>query len=130
MRPMIRMFVLAAVATSAIAAFASETMAINVPFNFEAHGKVFPAGRYQVEYDSTMNSLMLLSKTDTRKSLMCLALPADYAPSMAKLALQFDSEADGTRALHSIRFASWETPVLDKRETHAAQREVSITGGR
>jgi hypothetical protein len=127
---MTRMFVLAAVTISATAAFASETIAVNVPFSFDAHGKAFPAGRYQVEYDSTMNFLRLLSKTDTKKSLMRLALPADYTPGMTRLALQFDDEADGTRALHSIRLASWETPVLDKRERHAAQREVSITGGR
>jgi hypothetical protein len=49
---------------------------------------------------------------------------------MARLALKFDSEGDGRHELRSIRLAAWETPVLDKRETHAAQPEVSITGGR
>ena len=130
MRPMIRMFLLAAVAASATAAFASETMTVNVPFDFEAHGKAFPAGKYAVEFDSTENALTLISKTDTRKSFMWVASPADYSPDMARLALKFDNEADGTRALRSIRLASWETPVLDKRERHAAQPEASITGGR
>ena len=45
MRPMIRMFVLAAVAASATAVFASETIAVDVPFSFDAHGKAFPAGQ-------------------------------------------------------------------------------------
>lgn len=130
MRPMIRMFVLAAVAASATAAFASETIAVDVPFSFDAHGKAFPAGRYQVEYNSTINSLRILSKADTNKSLMWLALPADYTPRMARLSLLFDNEANGTRALRTIRLATWETPVLDKRERRAAQSEVSITGGR
>jgi len=130
MRPMIRMFVLAAVAVGATAAFASETMAVNVPFNFEARGKAFPAGRYQVEYDSTVNALMLICKNDTRKSFVWGASTGEYTPRMARLALQFDSEADGTHALRRIRLATWETPVLDKRERHVVQREVSITGGR
>jgi hypothetical protein len=130
MKHAIRMFVLAAIGASATVAFASETMAVNVPFNFEDHGKAFPAGRYQVDYDSTMNSLTLLSKTDTKKSLMWIVGPAEYGPDMARLTLRFDSEADGTHRLRSIRLATWETPVLDKTERHAAQREVSITGGR
>lgn len=99
MRVMIRMFVLAAIGASATVAFASETMAVNVPFNFEDHGKAFPAGGYQVEYDSTMNSLTLLSKTDTKKSLMWIAGPAEYSSDMARLTLRFDSEADGAHAL-------------------------------
>jgi hypothetical protein len=130
MRQKIRMFVLAAVAASATVAFASETMAVNVPSNFEDHGKAFPAGRYLVDYDSTMNSLTLLSKTDTKKSLTWIAGPAEYSSDMARLTLRFDSEADGTHTLRSIRLATWETPVHDKNERPVAQREVSITGGR
>lgn|SRR5271154_41542 len=130
MRPMIRMFVLAAVAASATAAFASETMTVNVPFTFETHGKAFPAGKYQVEFDSTENALVLISKTDTRKSFMWVASPADYSPKMARLALKFDCEADGTHELRSIRLATWETPVLHKREGHATQNDVSIAGGK
>ena len=130
MRPLIRTFVLAAAAASATAAFASETMTVNVPFNFETHGKAFPAGKYQVEFDSTENALILVSKTDTRKSFMWVASPADYNSNMARLSLKFDDEADGRHELQRIRLATWETPVLDKRERHATQREVSITGDR
>ena len=130
MRPMIRMFMLAAVAASATAAFASDAIIVNVPFSFESHGKAFPAGKYQVEFESAQYTLMLFSKTDTRKSFMWTAFPAEYTPKMARLALKFDSETDGTHALRSIRLANWETPVLDKGERHAAQPEVSISGGR
>jgi hypothetical protein len=130
MRPMIRLLVLAAVAAGATAAFGSETMTVNVPFSFETHGKAFPAGDYQVKFDSTENVLILLGKTDTRKCFMWIASPADYSPKMATLSLKFDDEADGTHELHSIRLATWQTPVLDKRERHAPQPVVSITGGR
>jgi hypothetical protein len=61
---------------------------------------------------------------------MCIASPAEYTPKMARLAMQFDSETDGTHALRSIRLANWETPVLDKGEKHVAQPEVFISGGR
>ena len=60
---------------------------------------------------------------------MWAAVPADYTPEMPRLALKFDSEADGTHALRSIRLETWETPVLDKREKLVTQPEVSITGG-
>ena len=131
MRPMIRMFMLAAVAASATAAFASDAIIVNVPFSFETHGKAFPAGKYQVEYESAQYAMMLFSKTDTSKSFMWTAFPAEYTPGMAKLSLKFDSETDGTHALRSIRLANWETPPLDKKsERHAAQPEVFISGGR
>ena len=131
MRPMIRTFLLGAVAASATAAFASEAVTVNVPFNFQTHGKIFPAGRYQVEFDSTVSALRLFNKTDTKKSFMWVASPAaDYSSKMAKLSLKFDGDTDGTHTLHSIRLNTWETPVLDKGERHAAQPEVSITGGR
>jgi hypothetical protein len=130
MRPMIRTFLMAAVAASATAAFASQTMTVNVPFSFESHGKSYPAGKYAVEYDSTCHDLMLFSKVDTHKSFMWIAIPAEYNSKMPMLSLKFDNEADGTHELRSIRMAEWETPVLDKGERHAAQPEVSITGGR
>ena len=43
-----------------------------------------------------------------------VASPVDYSPKMARLSLKFDNESDGTHELHSIRLATWETPVLDK----------------
>ena len=130
MQSMIRTFLLAGIAASATAAFASETMTVNVPFNFETHGKSYPAGKYRVEFDSTGNDLKLFSQVDTKKSFMWIAVPAEYTSNMARLSLKFDNEADGTHELRSIRLATWTTPVLDKHERHAAQREVSINGGR
>ena len=130
MRSMIRTLMLASIAASATAAFASDSVIVNVPFSFETHGKAFPAGKYEVEFYSRAYALRLSSKTDTSKSFMWAAVPADYTPKMARLALKFDSEADGTHALRSVRLETWETPVLDKREKLVAQPDVSIAGGR
>jgi hypothetical protein len=128
MRPMIRMFVLAAIAASANAAFALDQTMVNVPFNFETHGKAFPAGRYVVGFDSTMNALTLSSKTDTKKSLMWIASPADFNRDMPWLALTFDNGADGTHTLRTVRLATWTTPVLDRRERHDTEHGMSFTG--
>jgi hypothetical protein len=130
MRPIIRMFVLAAVAASATAAFAFDKVTVNVPFSFETHGKTFPAGKYEVEFNPNQNALTLSGITNVKSSFMWVASPAEFGPNMAILSLKFDNEADGTHALRSIRLAKWATPVLDVRERHAAQRDVSITGGR
>jgi hypothetical protein len=130
MRSMLRMFVLAAVATSATAAFAFDKVTVNVPFQFEARGQIFPAGAYEVGRIPTQDTLTLYSKTNTKVSFMWVAFPAEFGPKMSILSLKFEDEGDGTRALRSIRLAGWTTPVLDVRERHAAQRNVSITGGR
>jgi hypothetical protein len=121
------MFVLAAVTTSATAVFAFDQMTVNVPFNFETHGKSFPAGRYLVEFDPTQNALSLFSKTDTRKSFMWVASPAEFGPNTERLSLKFDNGPDGTHRLHSIRLATWATPVLDQREGRDTERPISIT---
>ena len=68
MRPIIRMFVLAAVSASATAAFAFDRVTVNVPFNFETHGKTFPAGIYKVESAANHYALTLSNKTDTKTS--------------------------------------------------------------
>jgi hypothetical protein len=130
MRPMIRMSVLAAVLASATAAYAFDRVAVNVPFSFETHGETFPAGTYEVEFDSIHHTLKLSSKTDTKMSYIWIAAPADVGPDISTLSLKFDGGADGTHALRSIRLATWTTPVLDLRERHAAQHEASMRGSR
>lgn len=130
MRPMIRIFVLAAATVSATAAFALDKVTVNVPFNFESHGKTYQAGRYDVKLDTSQNVLRLISRTDPKLSLMWTAFPAEFGPDTPALSMKFDDTGDGNHALRSIRLATRTTPVLDVRERHVAQREVSITGGR
>jgi hypothetical protein len=130
MRRMIPMFVLAAVFTSATAAFAFDRAVVNVPFSFEIHEKTFPAGTYEVEFNSIHHTLKLSSKTETKMSYIWIAAPAEVGPDISTLSLKFDGGADETHALRSIRLATWTTPVLDLRERHVAQHEASMTGSR
>ncbi len=130
MQPMTKMLVLAAALVSTSAAFAYTNTTVNIPFNFETHGKIYPAGKYDVKLDPNQNVITLSSRTDTKTSLMWTASPADFGPQMPLLSLKFDNNDDGSHELQRIRLGSRTTPVLDARERHAAQREVSITGGR
>ncbi|MGC1295041.1 MAG: hypothetical protein WA869_08375 [Alloacidobacterium sp.] len=130
MRPMSRMFVFAAALASSSAAFALSKVTVNVPFNFESHGKTYDAGKYDVTLDASENILTLTNHNHPAESVVWIASPAEFGPNTAALSIKFDDAADGTHELHSIRLATRTTPVLDVREKHAAQREVSITGGR
>ena len=130
MRPIIRSFILAAVSASATTAFAFDRVTVNVPFNFEAHGKTLPAGTYKVESASNHYALTLSSNTDTKVSFRWIAFPAEFGPKMSTLSLRFDIGADGTHALRSIRLGTLITPVLDVRERHVPQHAVSISDSR
>jgi hypothetical protein len=130
MRPIIRMFVLAAVSASATSAFAFDRVTVNVPFKFETHGKTLPAGTYVVESAANHYALTLSSKTDTKLFFTWIASPADFGPNMSTLSLKFDVGADGTHALCSIRLGKLITPVLDVRERDVPQHAVAITDGR
>ena len=130
MRPTTRMFVFAAALASSSAAFALSKVTVNVPFNFESHGKTYQAGQYDVKVDAAQNVLTLTNHNHPDQSVMWMAFPTEFGPSNPALSIKFDDAADGTHELHSIRMASRTTPVLDVREKHTPQREVSITGGR
>ena len=124
------MFVLAGVFASATAAFAIDRVGVNVPFSFETHGETFPAGTYEVEFDSFLHTLKLFSKTDTKMSYIWIAAPAEVGPDTSMLSLKFDNRADGSHVLRNIRLETWSTPVLELRERHIDQYEASITGSR
>ena len=130
MRPMIRMFVLAAVFASATAAYAFDRAAVNVPFSFETHGETLPAGTYEVEFDSIHYTLKLSSKTETKMFYIWIAAPAEVGPDTSTLSLKFDNRADGIHVLRNVRLETWSTPVLELRERRVVQHEASITGSR
>lgn len=130
MRPTTKLFILASALASTSAAFAFTQATVNVPFSFETHGKTYPAGKYVVRLDTNETLMTLSSQSDTKVSLMWAAFPAEFGPDTAVLSLKFDDFADGTHELNCIRLASRTTSVLDVRERHTAQREVSISGGR
>jgi hypothetical protein len=124
------MFIFAAALASSSAAFALTKVTVNVPFNFEDHGKTYPAGRYDVRLDTNQGVMTLTNHNDAKQSVMWAVSPAEFGPDAPVLSMKFDDAEDGSHALRSIRLATRTTPVLDVRERHAAQREVSITGGR
>ena len=130
MRPMTRMFIFAAALASSSAAFALSKVTVNVPFNFESHGKTYQAGRYDVKLDANECLMILSNHNDPKQTVMWTVSPAEFGPNAPMLSMKFDNATDGSHALHSIRLAARTTPVLDVREKHTAQREVSITGGR
>jgi hypothetical protein len=127
---MIRMFVLATVFASATAAFASDRVMVNVPFSFKTRGETFPAGAYEVEFDSIRHALKLSSKTDTKMSYSWIASPTGFSPNMSTLSIKFDGGADGIHVLRSIRLETWSTPVLSLRERHVVQHEAASRGSR
>jgi hypothetical protein len=124
------MFVFAAALASSSAAFALSKVTVNVPFNFESHGKTYQAGRYDVRLDTNDSVMTLTNHDDPKEMAMWAVSPAEFGPDAPVLSMKFDDVADGSHALRSIRLATRTTPVLDVREKHIAQREVSITGGR
>ncbi len=130
MRPMTKMFVLEAALAGSSAAFALSKVTVNVPFNFESHGKTYQAGQYDVRLDLSQNVITLTNHNNPSQTVMWSAAPAEFGPDAPALSLKFDDSADGTHELHSVRIATRTTRVLDVREKHTAQREVSITGGR
>ncbi len=130
MRPMTRMFIFAVALASSSAAFALSKVTVNVPFNFETHGKTYQAGRYDVRVDPEQSVITLTNHNHPEQSVMWTASPAEFGPDAPILSMKFDDGTDGSHELHSIRVATRTTRVLDVREKHTAQREVSITGGR
>jgi hypothetical protein len=130
MRPMMKMFVFAAALVSTSAAFAASKVRVNVPFSFESHGRMYEAGTYDVALNPSENVITLTNHNHPEKTVMWLASPAEFGPNAPTLSMRFNDGGDGSHELRSIRIATRTTPVLDVRERHASQREVSITGGR
>jgi hypothetical protein len=127
---MAKIFILASALASSSAAFAFTKATVNVPFNFESHGKTYPAGKYDVLLDTNHDIILMRSLVNTKASLMWTGTFTDFGPDTPLLSMKFDDNPDGTHELNSIRIAAETTPVLDARERHTAQRAVSISGGR
>jgi hypothetical protein len=93
MRSIICIFVIAAVLVSAAAAFAQDRVGVNVPFSFETHGKIFPAGTYEVDFDQKLHALKLSSQTDTKMIYIWRTVPTECDPDVSELSLRFDHAA-------------------------------------
>lgn len=104
------------------AAFAANRAVVNIPFNFQTHGKTFPAGRYIATVDLQHNLVTLASATDTKISARWTTGPADSNPNDEKLTITFDDH--GSR--HDLRTVQL-GPRITSRLDAPARDESSTT---
>lgn len=110
------------------AAFAANRAVVNIPFNFEAHGKTFPAGQYVATVDLQHNLVTFASTTDTRISARWFTGPADSNPSDEKLILTFDDHGSH-HDLRTVQLGSRITSRLDAPSRHEATVLTARVGG-
>jgi hypothetical protein len=95
---------------------------VNVPFNFKADGKSFPAGSY------TVNSAGDFVKLDgVSQSLTWVIHPGDPAPTDKRVILKFD-QAGSDHVLRSIQYGNMTTSRLDKKVKDAGATALSVEG--
>jgi hypothetical protein len=129
MHSMLRALVLTTAAICASAAFAADRAVVNIPFNFENHGKVYPAGTYAAALDLNMSRLTLHNTADPRLNLSWVTSPADYDANEKVLRLKFNN-LEGTKQLHTIQLGSRITSVLDApAKRHDAGSLVAMVSG-
>lgn len=128
---MTRIFQSAVIASAmlfATAAFAANRAVVNIPFNFQTHGKTFPAGQYIATVDLQHNLVTLASATDTRISACWIAGPTDSNPSDEKLTLTFDDH--GSRHdLRTVQLGPRITSRLDAPSRHEATMLTAKVSG-
>jgi hypothetical protein len=115
MRSISCMLIVATVLCARVA-FAADRAAVDMPFSFETHGKVFPAGQYDVTLKGDRSTLTLASRTNRADTISWTALFSGMGPSDAALSIQFD-RVGTMHELHAIRLGEYQTPLLD---THLA----------
>ena len=111
MRSIMRMLVLTP-ALCTTAAFAVDTVSVNMPFSFESHGRVFPASRYDVSLTNDRKMLTLTNRTNPADRATWMTLSAEKGPRDPELSLQFDRNGN-IPELHSVRLGTYGTPILD-----------------
>ncbi len=102
------------------AAFAANRAVVNVPFDFQAHGKTFPAGQYVATVDMQHNLVTLSSATDTSISARWIAGPADSNPNEEKLTLTFD-DLGNRHDLRTVQLGPRITSRLDAPLRHESK---------
>lgn len=120
MRSVVMMFVLAPF-LCINAAFASEAVAVTLPFAFVSHGETFPASRYDVNLSSDHQHLSITSREMPGKHLLFIVTKTDTTPSAPLLSILFD-HTGSIHELRSIRLGSYATMVS------RAHTNVSVNG--
>jgi hypothetical protein len=123
---MLKWFLVPAVA--AIAALASQTAnaeRVNVPFNFSAMGKAFPAGTYEVE-QGINGGFVTLRQYDGTQALVSVLEPGVNDPADSRVVLRFDVDGENY-VLDTIQLHAKITTHMTKKHHHKDQERV-ITG--
>jgi len=124
---MTRIFQSAVIASAVLftaTAFAASRAVVSIPFDFQAHGKTFPAGQYIATVDVQHNLVTLASATDTKVSARWIAGPADSNPNDEKLTLTFDDH--GSRHdLRTMQLGPRITSRLDAPSRHESSTTLS-----
>jgi hypothetical protein len=89
------------------AAFADETISVNVPFSFESHGEHFPASQYEVQLSSDRHHLVMTTRGTAPKSIFLTVKPTEMNRFAASLSIRFDNTG-GVHELRSLRLGSYE----------------------
>lgn len=126
MRSILRMLVLTP-ALCATAAFAIDRVSVNMPFNFESHGRVFPASRYDVSLNDDRRMLTLTSKTNPADTATWMTLSAEKGPMDPELSLQFDQNGR-TPELRAVRLGTYRTPILDVHRVAGKSQTTAQSG--
>jgi hypothetical protein len=111
MRSILRMLVLTP-ALCTTAAFAVDSVSVEMPFSFESHGRVFPASRYDVSLTNDRRMLTLTSRTNPADRATWMTLSADKGPLDPELSMQFDQNGN-MKELRAVRLGTYGTPILD-----------------
>jgi hypothetical protein len=126
MRTLIYSVALTAASLCATAAFAATQAKVNIPFNFESQGHVFPAGQYVATLDVNQNVIALHNTNDTAVSGRWAAGPADYNPNDERLIIKFDGLGEN-HTLRTLQLGPRITSRLDAPSRHHDAGSIAAT---
>jgi hypothetical protein len=126
MRSMSWLFILTCVISSRVA-FASDKAEVNIPFSFETHGKVFPAGKYDVTLKGDRSFLSLTSRAFPADTITWTPVPTGIDAKGALLSVQFD-QVGNVHELHAVRMGQYQTLVLDTHLDRLRNSEAAQSG--
>ena len=121
----LKTLVVPSIAFCAAAAFAANTVRVDVPFGFTAQGQSYPAGRYEVTADSNHNMVTLANEADASKHFTWTVGPAEVAK--APTVVTFD-QAGNSYTLKTVQLGDRITPNLDKGSKAGISATTSIGG--
>jgi acetoacetate decarboxylase len=116
-------------AVSPSVAFGVDKATVDLPFNFESHGKAFPAGQYDVISSMNRNFLTIVNRTDPAANSLWVVTPVSLNPNDAALLIQFD-RIGNMPELHTVRLGSYTTSALDRQSSVKISSRITTQGGR